>query len=235
MRMSRLQPSSDWLGGREISRADVPQCYEWLYPCETPIQQRVRDGPIRRIAPVMAGFTVLPPVGAGTSKSSTGKKVGRGKRGHDSLWAAGCPHSNGQSAATTDEEVQFRQAVTACMRAANGAHQGKSMPGMRRSASVPGPRARRRAEAEAAAVAPTGRKRQQQVVDDIEVWDSVSQAPSVYHDDHDDYQWEALSCETATASRLKLPERQRADKEVAEHLARNRNGWYDMHGGRFLG
>lgn len=245
----RLSPSDDWLCGRDIRRENVPTAYEWLQPCESPLQHAQRDGPLRRgirCHLVASAAAELPAIPAAASSGLPGRR-GPKKINDQHLRAAGNPGPLWQP--PTEEEAQHRAAVASAMRAASAVRRGHGGFGsncrepsmmqasMSRSASMPGPRARRRAEAAAAVAASTGghpqRRRNASVVDDIEVWDSVSQAPTNHGEEENE--WDALSAETMTASRLKLPLQSRLDRDIADHLSRNRGGWYDWHAGRLFG
>mmetsp|Transcript_59866 Transcript_59866/g.110862 ORF Transcript_59866/g.110862 Transcript_59866/m.110862 type:complete len:121 (-) Transcript_59866:115-477(-) len=69
--------------------------------------------------------------------------------------------------------------------------------------------------------------------DAVEMWDSVSQAPSVLSSKARDS--EVPSAVTATAtSRRKLAQRS-LDNDCESHFRRNRQGWYDFANGRFIG
>jgi hypothetical protein len=143
------------------------------------------------------------------------------------------------------DELEFRNAVSGAVRAAVAVHGGggaSSSKGLGRSSSMPGPRARRRAEAQAEAAATASaelkRKRKPAVVDDVQVWDSVSQAPSrrtVEDGEESCFTWEAKSAETMTESRVNMSLDNRLDRDIQEHHRRNRKGHYDWHGGRFFG
>eukprot|EP00927_Polykrikos_kofoidii_P077768 TRINITY_DN74681_c0_g1_i1.p1 TRINITY_DN74681_c0_g1~~TRINITY_DN74681_c0_g1_i1.p1 ORF type:complete len:246 (+),score=33.39 TRINITY_DN74681_c0_g1_i1:86-823(+) len=240
----RLAPSDDHLCGRDVRRANVPIAYDWLKPCESPLEYAQRDGPVRpgiRLRASASFAAELPLLASSVSSGLVAAKKGapRGKRGkpHDhNLRAAGNPGPLWQP--PSEDELLYRASVTSAVRAAAATRREgppRATPGFSRSASVPVPRARRRAEAAASAgaVDTAGNRGHQQVnAEDIEAWDSVSQAPTNYACESE---FDVMSAETMSESRLKLPLASRLDRDTADHMARNRGGWYDWHAGRLIG
>eukprot|EP00929_Paragymnodinium_shiwhaense_P002349 TRINITY_DN102576_c0_g1_i1.p2 TRINITY_DN102576_c0_g1~~TRINITY_DN102576_c0_g1_i1.p2 ORF type:complete len:249 (-),score=51.88 TRINITY_DN102576_c0_g1_i1:121-867(-) len=244
---ARLMPPDDYLRGNNFSHESNPQAYPWLVPISNRQQQKMRDGPCRadfgfhtrehqefiNREPNPAGHSLAP-------RPFVAKAKSRGKRPDIALWPVGCPEP--QFHPLSAEEQEFRGAVMNAVRAANAVRGGApAMPGMRKSASVPGPRARRKAEAAAAAssaqLAAAVRKHKKQsgeIVDDIRPIDSISQAPSVQHDEASLYE-DVMSAETMTDSRVYMPRNQRLEREMNDALSRNRQGHYNWHGGRLLG
>lgn len=90
---------------------------------------------------------------------------------------------------------------------------------------------------------PRRRLREQQMVEEtpgIEAWDSVSQAPSTPQLHQRSLparlgEYDAMSAETATATEGPVGFQSQEDRDIAQHLLRNRRGWYDHRHGRFLG
>lgn len=245
----RLMPPDDYLRGNNFTHESNPQAYPWLIPCETRQAQKMREGPERKCMglhtrehqefinrlPNPAGHSLAP-------RPFVAKAKSRGKRPDLALWPVGCPEP--QFFPLTKDEQDFRGAVMAAVRAANAVRGGAStsgQPGLRKSASVPGPRARRKAEAMAVAssaqIAAAVRRHKQlsgEVVDDIRPIDSISQAPSAQHDEASLYE-DVMSAETMTDSRVHMPLDQRLKKDISKHLDRNKAGWYDWHAGRLIG
>lgn len=247
----RLMPPDDYLRGHTFTHESNPQAYPWLIPCETRQAQRMREGPERKDMGLHTRehqefINRLPPPAAHSlaPRPFVAKAKSRGKRPDIALWPVGCPEP--QFIPLTKDEQDFRGAVMNAVRAANavrgGGPPGTQQGGMRKSASVPGPRARKKAEAAAAAssaqIAAAIRRQKQrmssEVVDDILPIDSISQAPSVNQDGESLYE-DVMSAETMTDSRIHMPLEHRLKKDISKHLDRNRAGWYDWHAGRLLG
>lgn len=243
-RLRGAQHTTDWLGGQSISRSNLQQEYPWLHPCENPFHQAQRDGPLQRLRPRLAHAKSegALPSGAARGGAAAAKKaptpvarskclpVSRGRKGDHTLWAVG---SVGPARLPpTAEEHAWRQLASGAVRAAAAVRVG----GDRGSGPAQGQgrtsQSRRRQGGAPASI---------QEVPDVDQWDSVSQAPSNpgTPSGRRGADWDARSvaqsAETATQSHFKLPPHERDDYFIAEHLARQRGGWYDWHGGKMFG
>lgn len=255
---SRLDPTPDYFSGFVHSREQQPICYEWLKPCETVLAHAQRDGPLRRGVSLQRRSAstsdlprtraeppeVLGSAGVGIMKTRANTpKAQQPKRqsvGHQ-LWASGAPAPN--FLPPSPEEQLWRNATTTAVRAASGKHAPPPM-GLQGGNAVAEGRKRRAAVKEAAAAAVGGkapgqapgraaRRRKGQLIQktpDIAPWDSVSQVDTVPGDDD----WDAASA-TTTESRAMLMPHERWDRDISQHLGKNRNGWYDWHGARIIG
>jgi len=239
-RLRGTQHTGDWMHGQQVARRDLKQDYFWLQPCEQPIHIMQRDGPLQRLRPRLTHTQSLGalPSGLGGSPSAASpmqpKRSGclpktHGKK-HPKLWAAGTsgPTSQPMSA----EEQEWRRIASTAVRASVKVGPRSSQRGLPASQQARGSRRRRGGSV------PPGGSPLQDTMPTVEAWDSISQAPShpgtpSGHRGLGD--WEAQSAETATQSQYQLPHHQRDDYRIAEHLARQRGGWYDWHGGRVFG
>mmetsp|Transcript_27369 Transcript_27369/g.56840 ORF Transcript_27369/g.56840 Transcript_27369/m.56840 type:complete len:232 (+) Transcript_27369:58-753(+) len=228
-RLRGLEPPADWLGGRSFAKT-----YDWLKPCETHLALAQREGPLRRARPERYVGTMGDlepaaaeiPAGAGRTAGSRVAPKRRCKRRGDGIWAAGTQGPVWQPPSA--EERAWRLATTTAVQAATAARATGSRPAARipRSASCPGTQRLR-----------TAGTRLVQETPGAEAWDSVSQAPSTPGTPQGYRQGstEVMSAETATASRAYLSADGQVDRDMAQHLTRNRRGWYDWHGGRLFG
>lgn len=220
--------------------------YEWLYPCEGPTENDKRLGPLRpraRYVPdanrpqlvSMARGAERGVVALGRSQSlpSQARRGGghvtpaprqQGKRQQSDIWPAS---SQGPiRSVPSKEQLEWRLAASAAVKAATAVRTGAPSGGRpsRRRIKVPLSRGSQLNSGDTASEpAPV-----------VEIWDSVSQAPSGGAGEED---WEALSAETCTQTsgprrrKMMTPE----DLVIELHLHRNRNGWYDHHNGRLFG
>lgn len=250
-RLRGLGANPDFLAGQDLDRVQLPVSYQWLQPCEGPRASMEREGPLRRLRPSRSNGVALPavqPQREAPRQKGTQPRVSCGKKPDHTLWAAGA--AGPLWAPMTEDEKAWRHmtcsAVQASMAVRGGARGAPGNP-MMRSASMPGPgRRQQRSGAIAGAKgggfgpgAPPGVIRE---TPGLEAWDSVSQADTVTSSRRgpmnaqaaEDWS-EVRSAETMTRTSQGLPVESRLDLECERHLARNRTGWYEWHGGRLLG
>lgn len=233
----KLPHTSNWAPDLQLSRSTLTQPYDWLRPAESPLALSFREGPLRRLRPTRLKGDQLPALGAPTASASSCGPVQRrqknlARRPRSDIWATGSQAPNWCPSHRSERE--HRQTATSAVQAFSSVH-GRVPPPKRslpRSSSCPG---------RCAAPARTLASIQVENTPGIEAWDSVSQAPSAesprtsHGGDRDLVCWDVRSAETCTATGGPYRAESETDRQIREHLARNRGGWYDMHNGRFFG
>mmetsp|Transcript_43117 Transcript_43117/g.99321 ORF Transcript_43117/g.99321 Transcript_43117/m.99321 type:complete len:184 (+) Transcript_43117:52-603(+) len=183
----------------------------------------------------MIAETSLPQLPQAVQLSKPGRppparKPRRKQRPECHLWADG--YGGPLRAEATADELRERAAIVAAMRAATAVQKGRPHVAQRqgRLASTTG---KVSSLADNSYVANLVGYSGDRVQDAVEVWDSVSQAPSILSSKARDSEVPSLVTATATSQR-KLAQRS-LNKDCESHFRRNRHGWYDFANGRFIG
>mmetsp|Transcript_122899 Transcript_122899/g.244443 ORF Transcript_122899/g.244443 Transcript_122899/m.244443 type:complete len:223 (-) Transcript_122899:37-705(-) len=213
---------SNKFGAREISCA---RSYEWLRPCEKPIDIAQRQGPLRQWRPqrpdeqsAFRPFATRSSPSLSAPRASTQARQIRHKRHSSGIWPAGSQGPSWQP--PSEEEKVWRHFTQQAIKTAVPSRvprpishtQRRELTQTIRSSSCPS-----RNKSSGPSQLPV------EETPGVEAWDSVSQVPSNPCTPGGNCTPQLLGCTSGT------------DRDVEAHLTENRRGWYSHMHGRMLG